>query len=95
MLKLFLRIKEVYENKTKLESPEDCRLLGITYNDFIRNGAGLNGNEKDKLREVDKELSTLSPQFSKNTLNATNEFELWLEDEDLQGLPESVVDAAK
>ena len=92
---LFLKIKDVYENKTELELPEDRRLLDITYNDFIRNGAGLNDNEKDKLREVDKELSTLSPQFSKNTLNATNEFELWLEDQDLQGLPESVIDAAK
>ena len=92
---LFLKIKEVYENKTELESPEDRRLLDITYNDFLRNGAGLNDNQKDKLRKVDKELSTLSPQFSKNTLNATNEFELWLEDEDLQGLPESVMDAAK
>ena len=92
---LFMRIEEVYKNKGKLNSAEDLRLLDITYRDFIRNGAALSKKDKDRLRSIDKELSTLSPQFSKNSLNATNEFELWLEKDDLDGLPKLVIDSAK
>ena len=92
---LFKRIKEVYKNRKNLNLNEDQRLLDITYKDFIRNGAALNEENKVKLRNIDKELSTLSPQFSKNALNATNEFELWLEKDDLDGLPKIVIDSAK
>ena len=93
--KLFKRIETVYKNKHLLEDEDDVRLLEVTYNDFVKNGASLNATDKDKLRDIDKDLSTLSPQFSKNTLNATNEFELWLDKKDLEGLPDSVVGAAK
>ena len=89
------RIETVYKNKHLLEDEDDVRLLEVTYNDFVKNGASLNAADKDKLRDIDKDLSTLSPQFSKNTLNATNEFELWLDKKDLEGLPDSVVGAAK
>jgi len=93
--KLFERIEKVYSKKHLLVDEDDVRLVEVTYNDFVKNGAALNANDKAKLRKIDKELSTLSPQFSKNTLNATNEFELWLEETDLDGLPDSVIDAAK
>ena len=93
--KLFNRIEVVFNNKNLLEDEEDIRLIEVTYNDFVKNGAALNSLDKTKLRDIDKDLSTLSPQFSKNTLNATNEFELWLDKTDLDGLPDSVIDAAK
>ena len=56
-----------------MEDEEDIRLTEVTYNDFVKNGAALNATDKAKLRDIDKNLSTLSPQFSKNTLNATND----------------------
>ena len=93
--KLFKRIEVVFRNKHLLEDEEDIRLTEVTYNEFVKNGAALNVTDKAKLRDIDKNLSTLSPQFSKNTLNATNEFELWLDKKDLDGLPNTVVDAAK
>ena len=93
--KLFKRIEVVFSNKHLLEDEEDIRLTEVTYKDFVKNGAALNATDKAKLRDIDKNLSTLSPQFSKNTLNATNEFELWLDKKDLDGLPNTVVDAAK
>jgi len=92
---LFKRIEKVFDNKHLLEDEEDIRLINITYNDFVRNGAALSEADKINLRDIDKKLSTLSPQFSKNTLNATNEFELWLDKTDLDGLPDTVVEAAK
>ena len=93
--KLFKRIEVVFHNKHLLKDKEDIRLTEVIYNDFVKNGAALSISDKSKLREIDKNLSTLSPQFSKNTLNATNEFELWLDKKDLEGLPDTVVDAAK
>ena len=93
--KLFKRIEVVFHNKHLLKDKEDIRLTEVIYNDFVKNGAALSISDKSKLREIDKNLSTLSPQFSKNTLNATNEFELWLDKKDLDGLPDTVVDAAK
>ena len=92
---LYAKIKEVYDKKELLDDDEDLRLLEITYNDFVRNGAALSDDDKVELRNIDKELSTLSPQFSKNTLNATNSFELWLNKEDLDGLPDTAIEAAK
>ncbi len=92
---LFKRIEKVFDDKHLLEDEEDIRLINITYNDFVRNGAALSEADKINLRDIDKKLSTLSPQFSKNTLNATNEFELWLDKTDLDGLPDTVVEAAK
>ena len=92
---LFNRIKTVYTNKHDLNDKEDLRILDIIYKDFLRNGAGLSEKKKNELRKVDKELSTLSPKFSNNVLNATNEFELWLNKGDLEGLPDIVIDSAK
>ena len=93
--KLFKRIEIVFNNKDLLKDDEDIRLLDVTYNDFVKNGAALSVTDKAKLRDIDKDLSTLSPQFSKNTLNATNDFELWLDETDLEGLPDAVIEAAK
>jgi len=92
---LFKRIKIVYENKVQLTNQEDLRILDITYREFLRNGAALSEKNKNELRKIDKNLSTLSPKFSNNVLNATNEFELWLDKEDLEGLPKIVIDSAK
>ena len=61
----------------------------------MRNGVALDSAAKDKLRDIDKRLSTLSPQFSKNTLNATNEYEVMVREKDLEGLPNTVIEAAK
>ena len=92
---LFDRISSVYNKINDIEDEEDRRLVKITYNDFVKNGAALNEDGKKVLRDIDKKLSTLSPQFSKNALNATNDFELWLEEKDLDGLPEMSIEAAK
>ena len=62
---------------------------------FKRNGANLNAEDKEKLRSIDNELSTLGPQFSENVLKATNNFTLFVEtDTDLQRLPANTMDNA-
>ena len=95
--KLFRRIKDVYDNRLSMNYDEhDLKLIDDTYQSFIRNGASLSDQDKEKLRNLDKELSVLSPKFSNNVLDAQNSFEMWLTDEnDLEGLPEDAINAAK
>jgi len=94
---LFHRVKQVYDTKEKLElSPEQKMLLEKKYKSFSRNGANLSKEDKEKLREIDKDLAKLKLQFSENILAETNAFELLLTKEDeLKGLPQGAIDAAK
>ena len=94
---LFAKIKAVYDQKETLNlNPEQTTLLDKKYKSFSRNGANLPEDKKDKLREIDKELSKLSLQFGENVLAETNAFELHLTDEsDLAGLPEGTIEAAR
>lgn len=93
---LFLRIKQVYEQRNELSlTQEESRLLEKTYDGFIRNGANLNQEDKAKYRRLSTELSTLTLRFSQNHLKETNAYELHLTDkEQLKGLPESLIEAS-
>ena len=92
--KLFERIKYVYEHHRKL-TPEEQMLLENCYDGFVRSGALLDDEGKEKLRKLTEEASMLSLQFSQNllkenkayTINITNE-------EELDGLPDTTKEAA-
>lgn len=94
--KIFQKIKFIYDNRENLSlHNEDLKLTEKMYQDFSRNGALLDAAKKQELRQLDQELSVLSPQFSENVLKATNAFELWINQEsDLEGLPEGAREAA-
>jgi peptidyl-dipeptidase Dcp len=94
---LFQRVKAVYEQKEQLNlTAEQSMLLEKTFKGFSRNGANLSEEDKQKMREISRELSDLSLQFSDNVLGETNGWHLHITDEaDLAGLPESAVEAAK
>ena len=94
--KLFQRIKAVYEQKDQLKlSPEQRSFLDKKYKEFVRGGANLPAEKKEKLRELNKELSLLSLKFSDNQLKETNAFKLVIgSKDDLAGLPARVVDTA-
>lgn len=86
---LFERIKKVYDKDKGLLEGEDQRLLQITYDQFYRNGALLNDEQKEELKTINMKLSQLSIAFSQNVLNDINDFELLITDENqLEGLPE-------
>lgn len=95
-LVLFEKIKKVWDNKEKYNlNAEQMMLLEKNYKSFVRNGALLNDVDKNKLREISKELSTLGLHFGDNVLKETNEYELVIEKkEDLAGLPDDVAEAA-
>jgi peptidyl-dipeptidase Dcp len=90
---LFQRVKSVYDNRAKFKlTDEEKKLLEDTYKDFVRSGAALSSEDKEKLRKINEELSKLQVQFGQNLLAETNGFKLILDKkEDLSGLPEGVI----
>ena len=89
---LFQRVKTVYDDIENLTlTPEEKKVLEDTYKSFVRNGAALNAEDKDKLRKINEEMSVLQVKFGQNMLAETNGFKLILEtEEELAGLPEGV-----
>ena len=74
---------------------EQQTLLDNSYKSFVRSGANLSAEDKEKYRKITGELSKLGLQFQQNVLAETNAYELHLTDEaDLAGLPEFVREAA-
>ena len=94
--KLFERIKTVYDQAENLNlTTEQKQLLNKYYKRFVRSGILLNDSAKQRLREINKELSALTLQYGNNVLKETNNFKLVIEDEkDLSGLPDAVIAAA-
>ncbi len=94
---LFARVKAVYDSRDMLTlDPESVMLLEKKYKGFARNGANLDEEGKDRLRDIDKELARLSLDFGENVLTETNAYTRVVTDEaDLAGLPDFVRDLAK
>ena len=95
--KLYNKINSVYKSLDKSTlTPEKSTLLNKTYKSFLRNGANLTAENKDKLRDIDIKLSKLSLDFGQNLLKETNDFELLVNDiKKLDGLSDDHIEAAK
>ncbi len=92
--RLFERIKYVHRHHRKL-TPEEKMLLDNCYDGFVRSGALLDKEGKDRLRQLTEEASMLSLQFSQNLLKENKAFTLHITDEtQLDGLPQTAIDAA-
>jgi len=93
---LFERIKVIHEARADLGlTPEQLKLLDQYYKGFVRSGALLGDEQKERFRKINEELSLLSLKFGKNVLDETNAFQMIIENEsDLTGLPPNVVSAA-
>lgn len=92
---LWNRVKAVYDNRESLDlTPEQQMLLQNTYDDFANSGANLQGEDRETYRKLSSELSELTTVFGQNVLKEMATYEIWLNKDDLEGLPESVVSAA-
>ena len=95
--KLWERVRTVYDNRKALSvnlNKEDSMLLKNTYDSFARNGALLQGTDRETYKKLNAELSELTTRFGQNVLKELNTYEIWLTADDLAGLPESSVEAA-
>lgn len=93
---LFGRVKNLYDRREALElDAEQMRLLEKTYDAFVRAGALLDPEQKERLKQINGELSVAGVKFGNNLLAENNNFRLELDEKDLDGLPTSVRDAAR
>ena len=93
---LWQRVKHVHDHfDASRHDVEDQMLMRETYDGFVRSGANLQGEDRELYRELSKRLTELTLKYDQNALKETPRFELWLSEDDLAGLPESVLDAAK
>ena len=94
--RLWQRVKHAHDHfDAEGHDEEDRMLMRETYDAFVRSGANLQGADRDRYRELSKRLSELTLKFDQNALKETSRYELWLTEDDLAGLPESALDAAR
>lgn len=96
---LWDRVKQVYDRRDQDTSltPEERMLTEEVYKDFVDNGALLSETDRERYKKLQAELSALQVKFSQNV---TNEMKspakrLWLTKDQLAGLPQSAIDAAR
>ncbi len=69
--KLFARIKAIYDQRASLGlDPESLRLVEYDYQQFVKAGANLSDGDKEKLKKLDEEESTLENTFMTRLLAA-------------------------
>lgn len=92
---LFERVKTVYESEEmKSLTEEEQRIVTNGYQGFVRNGALLNEADKKRYADINQELSSLHTQFGNNILADEENYVLYLNEDQLDGLPESFIKAS-
>ncbi len=93
---LFARVKAVYDNRAAMTmTREDAKLLEETYKQMVHAGALLTDDQRERVKEINTELSTLTTQFSQAVRSATNDQPLVVDTaEELAGLSDADIAAA-
>jgi len=92
---LFARIDTLYQNRDSLElTPQQTRLLETTHEDFIRAGARLEGDDRERFAGIRAELAGLYTRFSQNEQADRESWTLALSADDIAELPNYIVSAA-
>ena len=93
--KLFARITHLVDSGLDLNS-EDSWLLKRYHRDFLHAGAGLSDSQREEIKKINEELSTLQTEFSKKVLSETNDLAVFIDDvKELDGLSENQIKACK
>ena len=93
---LFNRISQLNDQRYKLGlDSEGIRLIEKYYIDFVRSGAKLSSEEKEKLKSINGEIAVLQTNFSQNILKEVNALAVVVDSRDeLDGLTDSAIEAA-
>jgi oligopeptidase A len=93
---IYRALKTIQSNESISLNDIQNKVLENEIRDFKLSGCHLENNKKKRLEEISLRLSELSHKFSQNLLNATNEFEMIIDDfEDVKEIPSSDLDLAK
>ena len=92
---LFARVKSLRDNASDLNE-EQAWLVERYFRDFAHAGAELNEASRERVKQINEELSSLQTQFGKKLLADTNDLAVAVENEsDLDGLTENQIAACK
>lgn len=94
-LNIYSALKLIQDNEKSSLNIEQNKVLENEIRDFELSGCALEDDKKKRLEELNLTLSELSKDFSQNLLNATNEWEMVLDEEDVQEIPNSDKELAK
>ncbi len=93
---LFARIDDLWQRRDALDlTDEQARVLMLTRRGFVRAGAQLEGGARDRLKDVKARLAVLGTEFTQNLLADERGWFMKLAEEDLVGLPDFVLSAAR
>ncbi len=93
---IYEAFKVIKEREYKRLNPEQQRVIDLNIQGFELSGAHLDLGPKERLKAINLRKSELTNDFSQNLLDATNAYELIIEDaKDVEGLPQSDIEAAK
>jgi peptidyl-dipeptidase Dcp len=93
---LFSRVETLWEQRDQLDlTPEQQRVLMLSHRGFVRAGAQLQGAKRDRLKEVLQRLAVLGTEFSQNLLADEREWFMELDEDQLAGLPDFLIAAAR
>ena len=93
---LYQRIETLWEKRDTLGlSPEQERLLYLSRRSFVRSGAALEGAEEARMRDIMSRLAELGTAFTQNLLADESGWHMVLAEDELEGLPGFLVNAAR
>lgn len=93
--RLFARVRALWQARDALGlDPEQDRVLMLYHRMFVRAGAALTGADRDRLKAVSERLAVLGTAFTQNLLADERDWHMTLGDNDLEGLPDFVREAA-
>ncbi len=93
---LFQRIRQVYDTQHDALTGEDQKLLEETYKEFVRSGALLSDDKKERMKEINLRISDLQQQWGDLLQEATNNAVVWVDKkEELAGLSDADIQQCK
>ena len=93
---LFERIRQVYDRDHATLEGEDQKLLEETYKEFVRKGALLPAEKKERMKAINLRITDLQQQWGDQILEATNDAVVWVDSkEKLAGLSDADIEQCK
>ncbi len=93
---LFDRIRRVYDRDHAVLQGEDKKLLEETYKEFVRKGALLPDDKKERMKAINLRITDLQQQWGDLILDATNNAVVWVDSkEQLAGLNDADIQQCK
>ena len=93
---LFARYQALWDQRANLDlTAEQARVLELSYKNYVRAGALLEGDDRARYAKIKSRLASLGTAFGQNLLSDERTWFMELTQADLNGLPDFAVDAMR